>query len=270
MDRCRKGPPDCIFRYTGLQKLYQPLHQMTYIFVISGPWTPPPPNPRCGTFSLPPPWQVLKVWLVTLVNAHRRQQLESTHSDVPCIRTSRHLPVGGKQLDTWQPVQSDARAHSNHQSFQNIPVLAYSLYVKYTAIWHTWTTSMQWKLRIWWTAPTTILSSMHVWAKYTYRNAVPNVNLTSKPVTKISGRHRTVFGIQMLFWAGCRSWSHCRNLVKNGVMAFCITGTGDVNPFLVTHKTLTKSSTYVKFVEGATNPIHNLGLCSLNNHNWYG
>ena len=42
MDRGSKGPPDCIFRHTGLQKLYQPLHQMTYIFVILGLWSPQP------------------------------------------------------------------------------------------------------------------------------------------------------------------------------------------------------------------------------------
>ena len=44
-------------------------------------------------------------------------------------------------------------------------------------------------------------------------------------------------------------------------------------PILVAHKTLTESSTYVKFVitfEGAANPTHNLSLWGLHNHNWYG
>ena len=44
-------------------------------------------------------------------------------------------------------------------------------------------------------------------------------------------------------------------------------------PILVAHKTLTKSSTYVKFVitfEGAANPTHNLSLCGSHNYNWYG
>ena len=44
-------------------------------------------------------------------------------------------------------------------------------------------------------------------------------------------------------------------------------------PILVARKTLTMSSTYVKFVitfEGATNPTHNLILCGSHNHNWYG
>ena len=45
------------------------------------------------------------------------------------------------------------------------------------------------------------------------------------------------------------------------------------NSLLVTHKTITKPSTFVKFVikfEGATNPTHNLILCSLYNCNWQG
>jgi hypothetical protein len=39
-------------------------------------------------------------------------------------------------------------------------------------------------------------------------------------------------------------------------------------PFLVAHKTVTKPSTFVKFVikfEGAANPTHNLSLCSPHN-----
>jgi hypothetical protein len=43
------------------------------------------------------------------------------------------------------------------------------------------------------------------------------------------------------------------------------------DPFFVAHKTITKPSTYVKFViqfEGAANPTHNLSLCSPHNHNW--
>ena len=45
---------------------------MTYIFVISGPQTPFPPNPRCGTFSLPPPCLRCK-WISGSQSCIRRQ-----------------------------------------------------------------------------------------------------------------------------------------------------------------------------------------------------
>ena len=77
----------------------------------------------------------------------------------------------------------------------------------------------------------------------------------------------------ILIFCSTQNWVMLPVKLPNPYMHYLYTYHRRHEPILVARKTLTKSSTYVKFVmafEAAANPAHNLILCGSHDHDWYG